>query len=297
MATLEVKSPSGAAGEIKIAEPITLEIRKWGKGISDLRGFTMPIYSAQELEAFRNPKPPTVNSGVVGPYARPYIPAKVFDMQAAKASIAKTLELCEPGIIFAANPHYGTYAKWDCALAQSGFRQIGTCAVNPVYSREGYTWKGTKFQSKYGDYGESVEKKPWESPDGFMHWIHAFYYIKSGAKNLSLDFSKRNRSGGDNLDALFQVNYLGAGPLKKDTDGYEKAYARLSKNCGMAFGMDLPMADVHKAYFTIMAWPSNKILPKGWTRFAVVDNLKFAHNLALISDRAMPKCVHSMRAL
>lgn len=256
-----------------IKEPKALQIKEWGPGISDLRFFSDPIFTAEDL---KDPAKAAQTYNQTG-----------LDKKGALEAIRLSVAKCQPGIILASNPHYGNYARWNSALVASGFRQIGTCAVNRVYAKNGWTWKGG--QNANWGVGSKV------SPDGFGNWTHGFFLIKEGYKKVAFDFSQRRKAGGDDLESLFQVTYSSVvqpKPLPSGHDGYESAYARLSKNCGAAMGMGLPTAGVDKLFSTVMGWPADKILPVGWTRFAVVGDLKFAHNHRSL-DSAQPKCPHS----
>lgn len=255
--------------KLKIVPAVPLTVFSWGTGITDLRGFNIQVFSPEHPPDF----------GTAG-YD------KATALQAIELSVAKA----EPGMILASNPHYGNYAKWNCLLKEFGFAQIGTCAVNRVYQNQGWTWKKTGMH--YEHPAELYKKTPWESKDGWRHWIHAYFLIKPGAKKLAFDWSKRRKSPGDNYEAFWQVSYMNNLPKDPSSQEWEHNYARLSQNCGIGFGEGLPkLKRGYERFFTIAAIKDGEKFPKPWKCFAEVGGLRFGHNHGLL-DSAMPECIH-----
>lgn len=283
-------------GEVTLVPVKKLTVFPWGHGVSDLRYFEANILSAEEVEK-------TKKQYATLPYNTSYstFPRAVECLKATMADAT-------PGIYFAGNPHYGTYGKWNCALVEAGFKRVPGCAINRVYDAY-WTWKG---KPRYGSEcncaacgGGGHRKAPWESADGYQHWIHAFYYIVDGLKGpVAFDFSKRSKepSSGDDNNSLWQINYGGrnCGTRSWGTDGYTPKFcpkfARLSKNCGIAMGSGLPECgkDLDEEFFTIATLPEGQKFPKSWSVFLEYGGLRWAHNLHKL-DTAQVECPHKMK--
>jgi hypothetical protein len=246
-----------------------LDIMKWGPGISDIRN----LHKVQ------------------------FEPGEASQASAEKI-LADTIEAAPPGVIFTSNPHYGIYAKWDNLFAKVGFKLAAPfCAINRVYSRE-WTWKGKeKHPAPTGG------RKPWESPDGFLHWIHAQYLVKEPVPRLSFDWDHFDGANGDtDGHKMWCVGY--GTRATAPTDGgyrnvFEPEYARLAHNCGCAMGHNPPKNGklVDEEFYTIMAIDEAKTLPTGYTRFLRVGGLKFGHNLKKLLGDTATECFHKFDVL
>ena len=291
-------------GEVALAAPKKLTIFPWGRGIYDLRYFEGDIRTEEEVEKLRQT------------YAGSSYSALYLNFPVAIESLKLTLADAPPGIYFAGNPHYGQYGKWNLALVAAGFKRVPGCAINRVYERS-WTWKN-KPRYNFGAVGTcdcatckgarpvpGQTLPPWESADGFQHWIHAFYYIKEGlTEPIKFDFSNRNlkATSGDDHASLWQINYggrnqapVGSGWARGEAKNFLTKFARLSKNCGIAMGEGLPECGKYldEEFFTIAALPDGQKFPAPWNVFLEYGGQRFAHNLRKLDTAQLP-CPHSM---
>ena len=210
---------------------------------------------------------------------------RYFNGSETVSEVQAALAKAQPGLIFAGNPHYSHYARWNHSLKEAGFKLVGgMCSINPVYGHK-WTWKES------GKSGGTCA----ESSDGYSHWIHSWYLIKPGAKKFGFDFSKRNpkATSGDVLDSFWHINYRNMPGMIGWEPRYELTYARLSKNCGVAMGLGMPKCgkELWGFYQTIAALPIAEEFPKGWRTFLRVSgHLKFGHNLAMLETAR--RCPH-----
>lgn len=255
-----------------------LDILKWGPNIVDIRNFHK-VNVVADSEDFAK------IAGWGG------APAKQSE---AEKILRDTLDACPPGVIFSSNPHYGVYAKWDNLLMKAGFKMCSKlCAINRVYATN-WSWKG-----RIND----ISKTPWESPDGFQHWIHAMYMVKEPVPKLSFDWKNFHGENGDtDRMKMWAVGYGGRNkPPSKPSGGYnfEPSFARLAHNCGCAMGEGLPKFGkfVDEEFYTIATLPEGEKFPDGWTTFLKTGGLRFAHNLdKLVGDTAQ-ECPHKFNVL
>jgi hypothetical protein len=238
--------------------------------------------------------------------------ASTYNIQAltfegAVESLKLTLKDAPPGIYFAGNPHSGTYGKWNLALVAAGFRRVPGCALNRVWGG----WQNYKGPGSKSNYLNAEHQKPWNSPDGFDKWIHAFYYIKEGLKGfVEMDFGSKFRNlsatTGDAdlqkgaLGSLWHINYMGTRNVKDVglKPRFCPKFGRLSKSCGIAMGQGLPECgrELDEEFFTIMALEDPKRMPEGWTTFLNYGGFNWATNLSKL-DTAQVQCPHKLEVL
>ena len=270
-------------------EPTKLPVYSWGDGVADVRFFTTQILMPSEIAAVE---------------ASGYIP-RAYNLEGAIRALKLTLKDVEPGIYFAGNPLESTYGKWCCALKAAGWTQVPGCALNRVWGNwEAYKGPGSKNSSS------NPSAPPWESPDGFHKWMHAFYTIVPGRKGpIKFDFSEKTRNlqapnGDADLHAptskgsLWHINYGGSSKmLQRNTGGAKWChnFARLSKSCGVALGYGLPEcgADLDEEFYTIAGLELDKA-PEGWTTFVEYGGLRFAHNIRKLTTGQV-ECPHAMQ--
>jgi hypothetical protein len=283
-------------GEVTLVPAAAPTIFPWGTGINDLRYFNGNLYSEPEVAKMRVD------------YAKSPYNSTAATLESAVEVLNSLMEKAPPGIYFAGNPHYGGYGKWNLALSKAGFTKVPGCAINRVYNHswdwkaKGHCWSDNPASAGGYDSKEYYDH-PWESADGFQHWIHAFYKIVPGFEGtLKFDFSKRNLKAttGDDNNSLWQICYggrnrppAGTGYARGEAKNYLKDYARMSKNCGIAMGWGLPECGkwLDEEFFTIATLPKGKLFPKGWTPFLEYANVRFAHNLKKL-DTAQTPCPH-----
>jgi hypothetical protein len=279
-------------GKIVKAADSKPTIFPWGEGIADLRYFNNHILVGDELSDWEK---------------QTYQPEALKFAHAVDA-IHLALKDAPPGIYWAGNPLYGDYGKWSCALQAAGFTKVDGCATNRVYSSS----PQSKTPVKNAHPPMQKTKTPWDSTDGYLHWIHAFYIVKPGFKGkLKFDFSKRDLAAttGDNNNSLWQIGYGGRSLPPTDSDytrfGYKgmgpgpknflSKFARMSKNCGIAMGDGLPECGkwLDEEFFTVATLPEGEAFPKGWTEIVSFAGTTFAHNLVKL-DTSQTPCPHNL---
>jgi hypothetical protein len=264
-------------GTLKVLDTI-----KWGPNIFDIRNFHKAYFLADSED-------PAKAMGTGAP----------MKQAEAEALLKATIDELPPGVIFSSNPHYGIYAKWDNLLMKAGFRMCSKlCAINRVYAKN-WTWKGKELSPPYP---VGSTRKPWESPDGFQHWIHAMYLIKEPVPKLTFDFEHFDGSNGDtDRMKMWAVGYgtRASVPMEGYKHPFEERFARLAHNCGCAMGEGFPKHGkfVDEEFYTIAAIPEDKIFPKGWMRFLRVGGLKFGHNLKKLMGDTAQECPHKFNVL
>ena len=278
------------------AKPLTTF--SWGKGITDIRLLNQTPETREEVEiraAYYGKSPGTYN-------------LEFLSRESALKSIKMTLEAAPPGVIFTGHPYRSPYSKWMALFLEAGFKvAVGGCAINFVMHRTPkiWDWKGGIYEPyKYAQYGTPPPKpelKPWDSKDRYTSWEHVLYFVKEPVPTLSFDFSTRRKdaSNGDDLNSLWQINYGGREQVTKHPGKWLPQYGRLSKNCGIAMGYDLPECGsvLDEEFMTIAALPETRRFPKGWTRFLVAGGMKFGHNLTKLvaSGVGQAVCPHNLR--
>jgi hypothetical protein len=277
-------------GTFKASPPQKLTIYPWGDGVGDIRYFTPQILMPSELAAMKDAS---------------YVP-QAYDFESAKRALELTMKDAEPGIYFAGNPLESTYGKWLCVMrASEGWTQVPGCALNRVWGN----WQAYKGPGSKNTYGTD-NKNPWDSPDGFNKWVHAFYYIVPGRKEaVKFDFTAKTRdlnaTNGD-VDlhkgakgSLWHINYGGSPKVFAKYPPGKPAwchnYARLSKSCGVAMGYGLPDCGeaLDEEFYCIAAQELDKAWPKGWNSFLEYGGLSWSTNLTKLST-AQPVCPHPM---
>jgi hypothetical protein len=280
-------------GEIVKAADSKPTVFPWGEGIADLRYFNGSVLLPSEVDAYER---------------QSYKPTAVL-FAAAVDAIHLALKDAPPGIYWAGNPLYGDYGKWSCALQAAGFTKVDGCATNRVYASSPQSKRAlTNAHPERG----TPTKTPWESTDGYTHWIHAFYIVKPGFKGkLKFDFSKRTPkpTTGDDNNSLWQIGY-GGRDLPPATSEYTRygwqgggagpknflsKFARMSKNCGIAMGDGLPECGkwLDEEFFTVATLPEGEAFPKGWTEIVSFAGTTFAHNLLKL-DTSQTPCPHNL---
>lgn len=276
---------------LKAMEPQKLVIYPWGDGVGDVRYFTPQILMPSEIEGLKN--------------ASGYMP-QALTLEGAVQSLELTMRDAPPGIYFAGNPLEGTYGKWLIALKRAGWQQVPGCALNRVWG--GWqSYKGPGSQMTGADSNPTF-KLPWYSSDGQTKWIHAFYTIVPGRKEaVAFDFSAKTRnlkaSNGDadlvkgQLGSLWHINYMGGRNIKNvgGTPRFCPNWARLSKSCGVAMGLDLPECgkELDEEFFCIAAQALDKKWPKDWEPFLEYGGLSWSTNLKKL-DTAQAVCPHAL---
>lgn len=285
-------------GSLTFMKPSKLKIYPWGDGVNDVRYFTTQILMPSELQAIKD--------------ATGYQP-QALDFEGAVEALRLTLKDAPPGIYWAGNPLESTYGKWNMALKAAGWTQVQGCALNRVWGNW-QAYKGPGSQNTAFGTGNPPPKhfkEPWNSPDGFGKWIHAFYCIVPGRKDaIKWDFTEKTRNlkassgdadmgGPETLGSLWHINYGGSpGMLAKY---YNKGpawchnFGRLSKSCGIAMGYGLPECgkDLDEEFYTIAAQELDKKWPEGWTPFLEYGGMRWAHNLRKL-DTSQLVCPHPM---